>query len=94
MRTVVSQGRVICLVTVMFVLGSLVVGMAEPSPACRALAKQFAETPEKLSPDNLFRLQACVRRELGHRGVDDPSDVQPSTPKYPRVPGLSPPSGG
>jgi hypothetical protein len=94
MRTVTSQGHVVCLLTVLFTLGSLVMAMAEPSPTCRTLAKQFAETPEKLSLDNLFRLQTCVRRELGQRGVDDPRDVQPSTPKYPRVPGLSPPAGG
>jgi hypothetical protein len=93
MRAVASRGRVVCLLTVMFMLGTLVIAMAEPSPACRALARQFAETPEKLSPDNLFRLQACVRRELGHRGVDDPSELQPSMPKYPRVPGLTPPPG-
>jgi hypothetical protein len=93
MRTVVRQGRFVCLLTVVFALGSLAIAMAEPSPACRTLAKQFAETPEKLSEDNLFRLQACIHRELGNRGVNEPSALPPPTPKLPLVPGLTPPPG-
>ena len=92
MRTVARQGHVVCLLTVMFMLGNLVIAMAEPSSACRALAKQLAGIPEKLSLDNLYPLHACIHRELGHRGIDDPS-VPPSGPKFPRVPGLTPPPG-
>jgi hypothetical protein len=88
MHTVARQWRVVCLLTVACTLGHLTTALAEPSPACRALAKQFADTPEKLSADNLFRLQACIHRELGQRGVDDPSTLPPSMPKLPFVPGL------
>jgi len=93
MYRVVRQGSLVCLLMVVCTLGSLVLARAEPSPACRALAKQFAETPEKLSEDNLFRLQACIHRELGNRGVDAPSSLSPPMPKAPLVPGLTPPQG-
>ena len=87
------QGHFICLVTVACALGSLAIARAEPSPACRALAKQFAETPQKLSEENLFRLQACIHRELGNRGVDASSALPPVMPKLPSVPGFPPPPG-
>lgn len=70
-------------------LGSLTSALAEPSAACRALAKQFAETPEKLNTDHLFRLQACIHRELGNRGADESTATPPPPlPKLPFVPGL------
>jgi len=93
MHPVVRQGCFVGLMTVMVMLGHLALATAEPSPACRALGKQFAESPEKLSEDHLYRLQACIHRELRNRGVDEPSARPPSFPKAPYIPGLPPPSG-
>jgi hypothetical protein len=93
MHPVVSQGCFICLVMVMVTLGNLAIARAEPSPACRILAKQFAETPEKLNQDNLYRLQACIHRELRNRGVDESSAPPQALPKAPYMPGLGLPSG-
>jgi hypothetical protein len=93
MHPVVRQGCFVCLVMVMLTLGHLAIARAEPSPACRALARQFAETPEKLSDDNLYRLQTCLHRELRNRGIDESSPLPPAMPKAPYVPGL-PPIGG
>ena len=90
---VVRQGSLVCLLTVICTLGGLVLAWPEPSPVCRALAKQFAETPEKLREDHLFRLQACIHRELGQRGVDASSALPPPLPKAPQVPGLTSPPG-
>jgi hypothetical protein len=90
MPTIVRQGRVVGLLTVVLTLGHLISGMAEPSPACRTLAKQFAETPEKLGADHLYRLQTCVHRELSGRGIDGPNTDPTPMPKMPRVPGLGP----
>jgi hypothetical protein len=93
MQRVVRQGHVIWLVTLVFTLGYLISATAEPSDACRGLAKQFAETPEKLSEDHLFRLQTCIHRELTNRGIDRPSTPLPTMPHFPRVPGLTPAPG-
>ena len=91
MRTVVRHRPFICLLTVVLTQATLSSAMAEPSPACRLLAKEFAETPEKVSTEQLFRLQACIHRELGHRGVDEQSSSPPPMHKFPAVPGLTPP---
>jgi hypothetical protein len=93
MRTVIRQGRVVGLLTVVLTLGHLVSSMAEPSPACRTLAKQFAENPEKLTGDHLYRLQGCIHRELNSRGIDGPNTGPAPMPKFPRVPGLGPAPG-
>jgi hypothetical protein len=96
MYPVVRQGCFVCLVMVMVTLGYLASARAEPSPACRALARQFAETPEKLNADNLYRLQTCLHRELRNRGIgiDESSPLPPALPKAPYIPGLTPPLGG
>jgi hypothetical protein len=94
MHPIVRQGCFVCLVTVMVTWGHLAIARAEPSSACRTLAKEFAETPEKLRDDNLFRLQACIHRELKNRGVDATSAPPPPLPKVPYVPGITQPSGG
>ena len=96
MHPVVRQGCFVCLVMVMVTLGHLAIARAEPSPACRALARQFAETPEKLSADNLYRLQTCLHRELRNRGmsIEESSPLPPAMPKAPPIPGLTPPLGG
>jgi hypothetical protein len=91
MHRVICQGRLVGLLTLILTLGTFVIAQAEPSPACRALARQFAELPEKVSAEQLFRLQACIHRELGHRGVDEPSAAPSPLPKFPHVPGLTPP---
>jgi hypothetical protein len=93
MHTAIRQGRLVGLLTVLFTLGYLVCAAADPSPACRTLAKQFAETPEKLSPDHLYRLQTCIHRELTNRGIDGPSSDPAPMPRFPRVPGLTPAPG-
>jgi len=78
-RLIGGPGRAVSLLTAVCMLASLVAAGAEPSAACRALAKQFAETPEHLSPDHLIRLQACVHRELGNRGIDQSGALPPPT---------------
>lgn len=93
MRTVVRHRRFICLLTAVFTQATLGIAMAEPSPACRALAKEFAETPEKVSTEQLFRLQACIHREIGHRGFDESSSSPPPIHKFPIIPGLTPSPG-
>ena len=93
MRTVVRHRRFICLLMVVLAQATLGSVMAEPSPACRRLAKDFAETPAKVSTEELFRLQTCVHRELGHRGADAQSSTPPPMHKVPGIPGLTPPPG-
>jgi hypothetical protein len=95
MHPVVRQGCFVCLVMATVTLGHLAIARAEPSPVCRALARQFAETPEKLNQDNLYRLQACLHQELRNRGMgtDESSTLPPAMPKTPYIPGL-PPIGG
>ena len=93
MPTVVRHGRFVYLLTVILTQVTLGGAMAEPSPACRRLAKEFAETPEKVSAEQLYRLQTCIHRELGYRGVDEQSSSPPPMPKFPTVPGLAPPPG-
>ena len=93
MRLVVRHGRFICLLTVVLAQVTLGGALAEPSPACRHLAKEFAETPEKVNTEQLFRLQACVHRELDHRGTDAQSSSPPPMRKLPTIPGLTPPLG-
>jgi hypothetical protein len=93
MRPVVRQQCFICFMMVIVTLGGVVLARAEPSSACRTLAKQFAETPEKVSDDSLFRLQTCIHGELRNRGADELSARQPPLRKPPSVPGFAPPSG-
>jgi hypothetical protein len=90
MHPVIRQGCFVCLVLVTVTLGHLAIARAEPSPACRALARQFAETPEKLNQDNLYRLQTCLHQELRNRGIgsDEPSPLPPTMRKSPYIPGL------
>jgi hypothetical protein len=90
---IVRQGCFVCLVTVMVTLGNIAIAKTEPSPACRALAKQFAETPEKLSDDSLYRLRTCIHGELRNRGADETSALPPPVRKAPSIPGLMPQSG-
>jgi hypothetical protein len=90
MQRFMRQGRLVALLTMVLTLGTVGIARAEPSSACRALAKQFAETPEKVSAEQLFRLQACIHRELGYRGVDESSPAPSPMPKFPSVPGLTP----
>lgn len=95
MHPVVRRGCFVCLVTVMVTFGNLAIARAEPSAACRTLAKRFAETPEKFTDDSLYRLQACIHRELRNRGVDESSGPPPPPlPRAPYVPGLTPPPAG
>jgi hypothetical protein len=60
---------------------------AEPSPACRALASQFATAPATLDAQALVRLGTCVTTELAARAgaVAAPSAAEPgaSSPEAP-----------
>jgi hypothetical protein len=44
-----------------------IAGTTAPSQACRTLARQFAETPEQLSDDDVARLRTCVQEDLKQR---------------------------
>jgi hypothetical protein len=63
-------------------LGSLSLAAADPSPACRALAKQFADSPDALNADALIQFQTCIHTELKKRGVDG-ADLRPQQPQPP-----------
>ena len=88
MSSMLRRVWVVGLGIVWLTLASASVTRAEPSRACRDLAKQFAETPEKLAAEGLFRLQACIGAELRNSGFGE-RDAPP--PKVPLMPGGTPP---
>jgi hypothetical protein len=59
--------------------GSLSLAAAEPSPACRALAKQFADAPDTLNADALIQFHTCIHTELKKQGMDV-ADPRPPPP--------------
>jgi hypothetical protein len=82
MRIVDRRRRILTWVFLGMALGSLSLAAADPSPACRALAKQFADSPDALNGDALIQFQTCIHTELKKRGVDG-ADIWPQQPPPP-----------
>jgi len=60
-------------------LGSLSLAAADLSPACWALAKQFADSPDALNADALIQFHTCLHTELKKQGMDA-ADPRPQPP--------------
>jgi hypothetical protein len=86
MRIVGRRRQLLIWVLLGVAFGSLSLAAADLSPACRTLAKQFADAPDALNADALIRFQTCIHTELRNRGVDT-GDTQP--PPQPRPPSKS-----
>jgi hypothetical protein len=82
MRIVDRRRRILTWVLVGMALGSLSLAAADPSPACRALAKRYADSPDALNADALIQFQTCIHTELRKRGVDA-ADIQPQQSQPP-----------
>src|SRR5919108_1605252 len=75
MRIVERRRRILTWVLVGMALGSLSLAAPDPSPACRALAKRYADSPDALNADALIQFQTCIHTELRKRVVDA-ADIQ------------------
>jgi hypothetical protein len=81
MRIVDRQRQILLWVLLGVAFGSLSLAAADSSPACQALAKQFADSPDALNADALIHLQTCIHTELKKRGMDEvDTRPQPSPP--------------
>lgn len=76
MRIVGRRRQLLIWVLLGVAFGSLSLAAADLSPACRTLAKQFADAPEALTEDALIRFHACIHTALKNRGMDK-ADTQP-----------------
>src|SRR5882724_12421210 len=81
MRIVDRRRQILIWALLGVAFGSLSLAVADPSPACQALAKQFADSPDALNADALIHLQTCIHTELKKRGMDEvDTRPQPSPP--------------
>jgi len=63
--------------------GILSLAAADLSPTCRALARQFADSPDALNADALIHFQTCIHTELKRRGMDAADTQSQQTPRPP-----------
>ena len=83
MQIVDRRSQILLCVLLGVVLGSPTLAAADLSPACRALAKQFADSPDALNADALIQFHTGMHTELKKRGMDaaDPRPEQPPPSK-------------